>query len=107
MRVQTKQFEENVRIYAKLKKDDVLLAKILGVDFIAKEIKYHQCCRTKYQTEAELLYKNKEKSKPQDMQAGSSYESNEPTYWHLEREVHKNYFEALTHLHTGQNNRQM
>ena len=33
--------------------DANLLARLSGVDFTAEEVKYHSCCRIKYQTEAE------------------------------------------------------
>ena len=34
-------------------RDANLSGRLSGVDFAVKEVKYHSCCRIKYQTEAE------------------------------------------------------
>ena len=62
VQVETKIVEENIRKYAALKKDDNLIARITSIDFLTKEIKYHNCCRLKYQKEAEAVATSIERS---------------------------------------------
>ncbi len=55
---------ENIRKAALALNDDVMLAKIAGVDFFAKEVKYHHSCRKAYLNRAQRadLSKCKQKS---------------------------------------------
>ena len=45
---ETKEAERRIREAARVLKDDKILAKISGVDMIAKEVKYHHSCRSEY-----------------------------------------------------------
>ena len=41
-------FGEKIKKYATTLGDQALLSKLGSVDFVAKEIRYHDICRTKY-----------------------------------------------------------
>ena len=51
--VETQNFEKSIKKYVQWMGDANLSARLTGVDFAAKEVKYHSYCRIKYQTEAE------------------------------------------------------
>ena len=51
--VKTGDLEEKIKKYATTLRDQALLSKLGSVDFVAKEIRCHGICRTKYQTAAE------------------------------------------------------
>ena len=70
--------------------DANLSARLSGVDFAAKEVKYHSYCRIKYQTEAEGKH-NQEKR----MAGEGCIPETSASIWHLNREIHKKAFEAL------------
>ena len=64
--VETGDFEEKIKKYATALRDQALLPKLGSVNFVAKEIRCHGICRTKYQTAAEQVSKtsqNKEAAK--------------------------------------------
>ena len=64
--VETGYFEEKIKKYEITLGDQALLSKLGSVDFVAKDIRYHGICRTKYQTAAEQVSKtrqNKEAAK--------------------------------------------
>ena len=64
--VETGYFEEKIKKCATTLGYQALLSKLRSVDFVAKEIRYHGICRTKYQTAAEQVSKtsqNKEAAK--------------------------------------------
>ena len=87
--VETKNFEEKIKQYAKWKEDNQMLTRIAQIDFTAKEIKYHSCCRLKYQKEAEISKTTKEGMQGTDTAKG---------FWHLEREVHQQAFDAICYI---------
>ena len=58
---QTKAFEESIRKYIKWMEDSKLNTRLTGIDFSAKEVKYHAHCRVKYQTQAEVRQTQREK----------------------------------------------
>ena len=55
--VETDNFEEKIKEYAGCLDNQKLLSKLGSVNFVAKEIRYHSICRTKYQTAAEQTSK--------------------------------------------------
>ena len=57
--IETAIFEENIRKYANWKEDNIILAKISQIDFVAREVKYYRWCRAKCQTEAESIFQSK------------------------------------------------
>ena len=61
-----------------------------GVDFAAKEVKYHSYCRIKYQTEAEGKHNQKKR-----MAGGGCIPEASASIWHLNWKIHKKAFEAL------------
>ena len=74
--------------------DANLSARLSGVDFAAKEVKYHSYCCINYQTEAEGKY-NQEKR----MAGKGCIPETSATIWHLNREIHKKVFEVVcSHL---------
>ena len=88
--VETKNFENSIRKYVEWKNDVLLSARLSGVDFAAKEIKYHAICRLQYQTEAEGMHNQALRA------AGMVSVSDEGTsVWHQNRQAHKKAFEAL------------
>lgn len=82
----TKDFEKNIRGFIRLLNDEKLERRLEGTDFIAKEVKYHNCCRLQYQSRAEARGRSFDVSKTKSISSGT---------WHLQREVHKKAFEAL------------
>ena len=74
--------------------DANLSAQLSGVDFVAKEVKYHSHCCIKYQTEAERKH-NQEKR----MVGEGSIPETSARIWQLNREVHKKAFEALCNFY--------
>ena len=70
--------------------DANLSARLSGVNFAAKEVKYHSYCRINYQTEAEGKH-NQEKR----MAGEGCIPETSASIWHLNREIHKKAFEAL------------
>ena len=70
--------------------DAYLSARLSGVDFAAKEVKYRIYCHIKYQTEAEGKH-NQEKR----MAGEGCIPETSASIWHLNREIHKKAFEAL------------
>ena len=59
--------------------DEEKLRKISSIDFIAKGIRYHGCCRTEYQARARKTPKGKE----EEINRKEPVETN----WHIERRV--------------------
>ena len=86
--VETKDFEGKIRKYVEWMEDSKLAAKISGGDFTAKEVKYHACCRVKYQTQAESRFRK-------NTVHTNSTICQETSYWHKERDVHRRSFDAL------------
>ena len=84
VRVQTDEFEKNVKTYAGWLKDTAMLAKLGDLDFVAKEIHYHGICRTKYQTKAERTQPKKQKSL-----SGT---------WRHARDVHAESFKSICNM---------
>ena len=66
------------------------LARVTGVNFSAKEVKYHADCRIKYQTEAEGKVTQKRSLAGKDIPTEES-----TSVWCRSREIHKKLFEAL------------
>ena len=89
IKVETKDFEQQVRHYVDLLDDETMLAKISNIDFVAKEVKYHACCRIKYQTRAEIRMREEVKKAGKTSVKAKSI-------WHIQRESHAQSFEALT-----------
>ena len=76
--------------------DSKLLARVNGVNFSAKEVKYHAYCRIKYQTETEGKVNQKR------CLAGKDIPTEESTsVWHKSREIYKKSFEALVSYFEG------
>ena len=82
-------FEDSVRKYAQWKKDDKFLTKISDIDLTAKQVKYHSVCRSNYQSAAIKM--------KQGEQGCSSQNDLQSNCWHLERNVHIQVFDSLTH----------
>ena len=55
--METGDFEEKIKKYAATIGDQALLSKLGSIDFVTKEICYHEICRTKHQTAAEQVSK--------------------------------------------------
>ena len=47
-RCETFEAENSIRVAATAMRDESFLSKISGVEFLAKEIKYHYSCKSKY-----------------------------------------------------------
>ena len=88
--VETQNFEKSIKKYVQWMGDANLSARLSGVDFAAKEVKYHSYCRINYQTEAEGKH-NQEKR----MAGEGCIPETSASIWHLNREIHKKAFEAL------------
>ena len=94
--VETNDFEKQVRKYIEWMEDSKLLARVNGVNFSAKEVKYHAYCRIKYQTETEGKVNQKR------CLAGKDIPTEESTsVWHKSREIYKKSFEALVSYFEG------
>ena len=52
--------QEAILKEAQILQDTVLLRKIQGIDFIAKEVRYHNSCRTEYYDKAKAIEKKRE-----------------------------------------------
>ena len=65
--VETDNFEEKIKEYARCLDDQKLLLKLGSVNFVAKEIRYHSICRTKYQTAAGQASKKKGKERKSEI----------------------------------------
>lgn len=87
LNAKTCNFEMRIRKYITWKNDKRLTARLQGVDFRVKEVKYHGCCRVKYQNEAIKIHR-RNKSAPN--------ERTEDNYWYTVREAHKKSFISLT-----------
>ena len=59
VQLETKTVEDDIRRNIEIKIDQNLRAKTSIIDMIAKEIKYHNCCRLKYNKEAKALFLRK------------------------------------------------
>ena len=66
-----------------IKNDQNLRAKIPTIDMVVKEIKYHNCCRLKYNKKAKAL-------SPKEI-SNNCYQN----IWQKEREVYKKAFHSL------------
>ena len=55
-----------------------MLRKISSINFIVKEIRYHEFCRTEYQTRA--------RKTPKEVQEEMNQKERVETNWHRERE---------------------
>ena len=64
--VETTMFEENIRKYPNWNEDDIIITEISQIEFAAKEVKHHEWCRAKYQTEAESIFQSKHSKTPTD-----------------------------------------
>ena len=82
--------EKSIKKYLQWMVDAYLSARLSGVDFAAKEVKYRIYCHIKYQTEAEGKH-NQEKR----MADEGCIPKTSASIWHLNREIHKKAFEAL------------
>ena len=51
----SKEIENSIKKFAQVKNDDAMLTKITSVDFVSKEVRYHDPCQLKYQREAECI----------------------------------------------------
>ena len=69
--------------------DSKFLARVTGVNFSAKEVKYHAYCRIKYQTEAKGKLNQKRRLEGKDIPTEES-----TSVWHKSRQIHKKSFEA-------------
>ena len=87
--METGDFEEKIEKYATTLGDQASLSKLGSVDFVAKEIRYHGICRTKYQTAAEQVSKtsqNKEAAKCSI------------NFWHRGKEAHSEALKSICSL---------
>ena len=82
-------FEKKIKKYATTLGDQELLSKLGSIDFVAKEIRYHRICRTKYQTAAEQVSKTS-----QNKEAAKCSINN----WHRGREIHSEAFKSICSL---------
>ena len=75
-------FQKNLLEYAEILEDREMIAKVQGIDLIARRAHYHRICRTMYQEEAkEKLRKEKRKK--------------ETTNWHHIRAAHAEAFTTV------------
>ena len=70
--------------------DSKLLARITGVNFSAKEVKYHAYCRIKCSAEAEGKVNQMGRYAGKDIPTEKS-----ASVWHKNGEIHKKSFEIL------------
>ena len=84
--VETGYFEEKIKKCATTLGYQALLSKLRSVDFVAKEIRYHGICRTKYQTAAEQVSKTSQNKEA---------EKRSINLWHRGREVHSETFQSI------------
>ena len=63
--------------------DSKLLAQVTGVNFSAKEVKYHMFSRNKYQIEAERKVIQKQHLVGKDIPTAES-----TSVWHMSREIY-------------------
>ena len=81
--METKNVEGDIRRNIEIKNDRNLRAKTSTIDMIAKEIKYYNCCRLKYNKEVKALSPKK-----------NSNNCNQ-NIWQKEREVYEKAFDTL------------
>ena len=77
-----------MRTYIEWKNDVALNTRLTDVNFITKEVKYHNTCRLKYQNEAEKTPAGRKSLSKEDCNLAKCH-------WHIERDVHKTAQEAL------------
>ena len=87
--METRDFEEKIKKYAKTLGDQALLSKLGSVDSVTKEIRYHGICITKYQRAAEQV-----SNTSQNKEAAKHSINN----WHIGREVHSGAFKSICSL---------
>ena len=87
--METGDFEGKIKNYAATLGDQALLSKLGSVDFVAKEIRYHGICRTKYQPAAEQVSKTSQNKKAAKRSIN---------IWHSGREVHSVAFKSICWL---------
>ena len=87
--VKTGDFEEKIKKYATTLGDQALLSKLGSIDFVAKEIRYHGICRTKYQTAAEQVSKTSQNKEGPKLSI---------SLWHRGREVYSEAFKSICSL---------
>ena len=78
----TKNIEVGIRNDAKTLGDVKLLGDIVDIDFVAKEVRYHQICRVEYANRAKA--ENSKKGKPPS-----------DHHWHVSREAHALAFTSI------------
>ena len=83
VQVETKNVKDDIRRNIEIKNDQNLKAKTSTIDMIAKKIKYHNCCRLKYNKETKAL-------SPKEI----SNTCNQ-NIWQKEREAYKKAFDSL------------
>ena len=88
--VETNDFEKQVRKYTEWMEDSKFLVRVTGVNFSAKEVKYHAYCRIKYQTETKGKVNQKRRLAGKDISTEES-----TSVWHKSREIQKKSFVAL------------
>ena len=76
----SKKIETSIKNFAQWNNDDSVLPKIICVDFVLKEIRYHGPCRFKYQWQGEFI---------------KGFNKKEKVYWHRERERYVDCFISL------------
>ena len=77
--------EDDIRRNLEIKNDQNLRAKTSTIEMIAKEIKYHNCCRLKYNKEAKAI-------SPQEISNNCN-----KNIWQKETEVYKKAFDNLNY----------
>ena len=87
--METGNFEGKIKNYAATLGDQALLSKLGSVNFVAKEIRYHGICRTKYQTAVEQVSKTSQNKKAAKRSIN---------IWHRGREVHSVAFKSICWL---------
>ena len=85
---ETEEAQSTVTKSAETLEDEALLTKIRGVDFVAKEVKYHNSCRRAYNRKAER--KDKKPTAPSD----TEYVAHEKAFYLLRQHIDSTIVEA-------------
>ena len=90
-KAETKEFEDNIKMYMRWREDDIMMAKLQAIGFSVKEVHYHGICRVEYQNEAKLTPIGK-----RELKKLSENEANDGnSEWHVSRKLHKDAFIRL------------
>ena len=92
---QTRNVESKIQTFANWKKDEILLSRIREVDFVAKEVKYHNCCRLQYERSANKTPMGLASTNP-NRNPQNEKSSDQTGSWHDSRYVHSEAFSSIT-----------